>query len=377
MKTKTFRFLMVFIFSAMIFAGCDKSSSNSDQQSAPQPYAQLIDLLPGAKESGMNRSNAISGNGRVVVGLSDSANDKREAFRWSRDDGLTALGFLDGYTGFSSAQAVDYDGDTVVGYCSTEDGSANRAFIWTPSTGMQPLGDLPEGYNSQFASGISADGSIVVGYVVGDGTNNVYAFLWTSKSGISYLQTPSRAYAISADGRTIVGSAFVALLNEFQAFRWSAGTEIVFLGYKYESNPKSEAYAVSSDGNVIIGVTGDNISIDFNPMIWTWETGLVDILPYFTLTLKVVSGDGLIAGGGGIMGDQAFLFHRHYGFEPLGNILAYYELFDSIDNRDPITVTGISADGNTITGTAGGNISTGRAFIAYMPLQDFFANKPF
>jgi probable HAF family extracellular repeat protein len=378
MKRKYPGLFIASILTVIIFAGCGEGSDNSAQPSEPQPYAMLIDLLPGAQASGKNWATAISGNGKFVVGVSDSANGK-QAFRWSQSEGLTALGFLDGYTGMSCANAVDYYGDTIVGYCSADDTSA-RAFVWTPASGMQPIGNLPEGYKYQFATGVSADGSVIVGYVVGDDDEHVYAFLWTLENGISYFQSVSHAYAVSADGRVIVGDIIAPSYesNVFQAFRWSAGTDMVFLGARYEENPTSCAYAVSSDGNVIAGFTGDRVTMSDISMMWTWETGLVLMLPYFNaLYAKSVSGDGMIIGGGGLDGGSAFLFHRVYGYQPLYNILGYYNLLDPLGNYPPICVYGISEDGDTIAGTAGSNILSPRAFIAHMPLQDFFSNLPF
>jgi uncharacterized membrane protein len=120
----------------------------------------------------------------------------------------------------SVAWAVSSDGTTVVG-AGDLDGPrfcCGQAFRWTDEGGMQALGDLPGGYLSSKAEAVSADGSIIVGI----GSVSVFehrAFIWDQSHGLRELQhvlatdygleldgwTLTSAQDISADGRTIVG----------------------------------------------------------------------------------------------------------------------------------------------------------------------------
>ncbi|HSP96017.1 MAG TPA: hypothetical protein VL049_02075 [Candidatus Dormibacteraeota bacterium] len=129
---------------------------------APAPTAMLVPLLAGAPDPGRNLALAVSGNGRVVVGTSDSSAGL-QAFRWVRGSAPQALGLLPDYTQESDANATNADGTVVVGESMGADSS--RAFIWTARKGIEPLGDLPASYIRSRATGVSADGSVVVGDV--------------------------------------------------------------------------------------------------------------------------------------------------------------------------------------------------------------------
>ena len=68
--------------------------------------------LPGGQLNSV--SPAISADGSVVVGLSNSAFGF-EAFRWAGGDGMMGLGDLSGGTFYSVATATSADGSVVVG----------------------------------------------------------------------------------------------------------------------------------------------------------------------------------------------------------------------------------------------------------------------
>lgn len=125
--------------------------------------------LPGGAPHRGSAARAISADGSVIVGGSESAAGYMEAFRWTRATGMVGLGYLPG--GFSSyANAVSADGAVVVGGGNSSSGP-KTAFVWTKNKGMQPLADVlaakgaknVAGWTLEEATGISADGKTVIG----------------------------------------------------------------------------------------------------------------------------------------------------------------------------------------------------------------------
>jgi probable HAF family extracellular repeat protein len=130
---------------------------------------QPLGGLPGGAPHRGSAARAISADGSVIVGGSESAAGYMEAFRWTRETGMVGLGYLPG--GFSSyANAVSADGAVVVGGGNSAKGP-KTAFVWTAEKGMQPLADElaaqgvknVAGWTLEEATGVSADGKTVIG----------------------------------------------------------------------------------------------------------------------------------------------------------------------------------------------------------------------
>src|SRR5690606_2124712 len=152
----------------------------------------------------------VSADGTMVVGSGD-INDVQQAFIWTQETGAVGLGAPDG--GYSIAQKISADGNTVVGIQYSSD---FEAFRWTGETGMEGLGFLSGG-NYSNAKDVSDDGKTVVG--VGNSADEYIAFIWREETGMQnlkeFLETEygldltgwmlGEATAISADGTTIVG----------------------------------------------------------------------------------------------------------------------------------------------------------------------------
>lgn len=214
---------------------------------------QALGTLPGGQFS---YGNAISADGSIVVGESDSPSGSR-AFRWTASGGMQSLGTLPGGT-FSVANTISADGTAIAGYGNTASGT--HAFRWTASGGMQSLGVLAGGTQS-YGTAISSDGSVVVGY--GDTSTGEHAFRWTASAGMQDLGT-------------LPGS------------------------------PDSHANSVNGDGSIVVG---DATSGAF---IWTPSRGMLDLKNYLT-TLGVdltnwtlYTGNGLNVDGTGIVGTGSF-----------------------------------------------------------------------
>ena len=173
---------------------------------------------------GQTRIDDLTPDGEVWVGTSEvyfPEGPGIRAFMWSETSGAQLLGDLEGGTslhGQSVATAISNDGGVVVGYSDSYQGL--EAFIWTQQTGMVGLGDLPGGDAfSSVADDISGDGSTVVGASsMGGGYR---AVVWDADAGIQDLRdlliangvdmadyfNLNRAYGVSYDGSAIVGQA--------------------------------------------------------------------------------------------------------------------------------------------------------------------------
>ncbi len=308
-----------------------------------QSFRSLGDLPGGAYQSW---ANAISADGRVIVGTSWSGSGNIEGFRWENGV-MIPLGDLDGGAVTSSPTGVSADGSIIVG---TAQGDPTRAFRWQNGT-MSPLGDLSNGWPDSHAYAISADGRTIVGIDPPD------AFRWhngvmSKIEGIRYpfFTTPR---AVSADGSVVVG---VTSAPTSEAFRWENGV-MIGLGVLPGSR-SSVAYAVSANGAVIVGESERSDAIE----AFRWEHGVMTglgALPTTFLSISTARGasaDGRVIVGkshvdASLQGSQAVVWFeagkplnlREYAITTLGlgTQLAGWYLREA---------TAISADGRWITG---------------------------
>lgn len=188
------------------------------------------------------------------------------------------LGDLPGGEFHSEATRVSADGSTVVGWSMTDRG--REAFRWTRHEGMSSLGLLPGGSQST-ALGVSGDGSLIAGFADSSDAPGLQAeaFYWTRDEGMvpmGYLGdgTDSRARAISADGTTIVGGG-VRSDGSTEAFRWTRNEGLVGLGDLPGGRFGSVAQNVSRDGNVIVGYGGAEQGRE--AFWWTPEEGMIGL----------------------------------------------------------------------------------------------------
>jgi probable HAF family extracellular repeat protein len=245
-----------------------------------------LGYLPG-RSFGSSAAKGVSGDGKVVVGYSPSANSgttNTEAFRWTSGGGMVGMGDLPGGDFISEANAASADGSVIVGRSSSANGNS-EAFRWTSGGGMVGLGNFPGDYFQSNATGVSANGNVVVGL----GRRGVYtreAFRWTPASGLVGLgdlpggEVYSVAEDVSADGNVVVGNSSSAKSGTGrEAFRWTAGGGMVGLGDLPGGNFSSRATGVSGDGSVVVGY-GDTAA-GTEAFVWTQADGmrrLIDVL---------------------------------------------------------------------------------------------------
>lgn len=201
----------------------------------------------------------VSGDGQVVVGALGhefGSGFSDQAFRWTSQGGMQALGFLPG-TFDSEARSISRDGSTIVGR------SGGGAFVWRESTAMQALpGLLGAGSIGIHARGANANGTVIVGNAIAPDTI-AHMVRWVNGStqdlGILSGSSYSRGEATSDNGLVIGG--FSNVFPDVIATVWTPATGIVpltdYLGLFNVSIPigwtLNSIYAISGDGMVFAG----------------------------------------------------------------------------------------------------------------------------
>jgi probable HAF family extracellular repeat protein len=323
----------------------------------------LLGTLPGHARS---IAKDVSGNGTVVVGLSETASGIVRPFRWTAAEGMQDIGPSDSH--LSIAYGVSADGSTVVGDMLPAMGGGFRAFRWRADTGLQYLGVLPlPNYTAgTVALATSADGSVVVGYGV-HRRGYKRAFRWTPQDGIQPIMPfpnadvvyQTIANGVSLDGRYIVGSADTSANDDNQihriGFLWTEERGILPL----DGVPSTTAYfersvanAISSDGTLVVGGVL-TASLGWHIGRWTANTGWT-VTPAGTLNRSEatdVSANGKVVVGwiGVTTSEQshAFRWTEERGVEDLNAV--YASLLQGVILQ---RAEAISPDGRYIVGQA-------------------------
>ena len=285
----------------------------------------------------------ISADGRVVFGEA-SEGSGNQAFRWTRDEGITNLGRIPP-SGYSGAKAASTDGSTIVGY-----NSAAPALHWKEGVGLGVSG-------LRIAHAVSGDGSIVGGSDV-----NFDAALWSKASGVVPLprRTDSESASvrgISTDGSVVVGIEFREGVGQ-EAILWDSNGNLLPLGF-LPGGDSSAARAVSGDGAVVVGHS--NSDVGTQAFRWTVAGGMVGLggLPGEDLlsVAEDVSNDGSVIVGQSKFGDgrAAVVWTAEIGMVRLQDLLESHGVTvrEGWTLRDAV---GISADGRTIVGEAVGPV---------------------
>ncbi len=331
------------------------------------PSFQGLGDLPGPYF--FSQANAVSADGRVVVGESESDSPfdgpnkpsptGREAFRWTRDGGMVGLGDLPSSAAniASSATAVSADGSTVLGY-----GSNGSTFLWSQNSMSDVKDVIPS--TQHFLDGINASDLAITGselVVVGSGPvgSDFEAARWSVSEGLIALGVlPNSAFgstatAVSADGAVVVGNSDSGAVSK--AYRWTQASGMVSLGdIPGGATEASQAFDVSADGGVVVG-SGNRTGGTGEAFRWTEGVGMESLgdLPGGILNswAFAVTADGsVIVGRGTTENDsEAFIWDEANGMRNLKGVL---EADFGLDLTDwtLLQANGISADGLTIVG---------------------------
>lgn len=320
---------------------------------AAVPSFQSLGCLP---EFTGTFAHAISGNGLTVVGSCSRSNGTEyvhQAFVWTRESGLVALGTLSEENVQSSAYGVSFDGSVIVGSVESKPvrwglpGSAeelqgwgiggglatavsangqvvigrwqNAGFRWTASTGMENIGALEGGDGYCEPYGVSANGSVIVGNSRSASGNEGFRWEAGQMEGLGVIGTAPESHyhgsngrgGVSADGLIAAGSSTSPLGTE--AFRWTSDGGQVGLGDLPGSTVDSIAFGISGDGMVIIG--SGKTEAGGRPFIWDQTHGMRNLQELLVDNLDLdlggmiltdalgVSADGLTIIGVGISDD--------------------------------------------------------------------------
>ncbi len=229
-----------------------------------------VEELPRLPNHQRHYGRAMSGDGSVIVGYSEfgsSSMSDGQAWRWTESGGTQSLGVMRPGTNFSIANAISNDGRVIVG--RSDLGNIGEAFRWTESGGFEPLAFLSNTLEIRAgeAHGASADGSIVVGFSnTGEpipGNRYSHAVLWNAQGEIRDLGTlPAYRHSVAketnADGSVIGGivyNAFDLSLPDQQAMVWTEATGMLLLSDYLSS------FGVSVPDNYYLrtleGISGD------------------------------------------------------------------------------------------------------------------------
>ncbi len=350
-------------------------------------FTQIAQLPPGTGNG--NVANRVSGDGRYVVGESDSANTPgvvlEDGFRFDRTtSGLVSVGALNLANFSTHASGVSANGSVVVGFSKQLIGTTNtqRAYIWNAGTGvMTPLG-IPSGTGANFAYGVSGDGLTVVGNTSIATTAAGQAYRWTALGGFQILPAlagggASSGRACSSDGSVVVGD------SASTPFRWTGaggpnGTTTAIPPIAGSSNGFGEALGVSDDGSVVVGAITSPTLVDSSlgfpisqgvAFRWTAAgTRAVGVLPSTgtqTSESFAVSSNGLVivgdsrTSGNAAAGStlEAFVWTPRWGIVTLASRLgAALPAGVRLD-----VASGISSNGRVVCGS-GTTLATGRQF---------------
>jgi probable HAF family extracellular repeat protein len=212
----------------------------------------------GAPPNTWTYAQAASGDGAAVVGRIDSLDASgviSEAFRWTEATGMVGLGDLPGGAFSSYALGVSGDGSVVVGAgrVDSESGcSGYEAFRWTSQTGMVALG-APPGDTCSQANDVSHDGTTIVG------SSNGQAFRWTAGSGMVGLGPLTHAWGVSGNGTVVVGRRLddngsePMVWDTARGARTLRGLLVDEYGLDLSGWTLIKATEVSGDGRTIVG----------------------------------------------------------------------------------------------------------------------------
>lgn len=229
--------------------------------------------------------SSVSGDGLVVSGFAPAEGSNVHAVRWSAATGGIMLdcGTLGGKD--SLALAMNFDGSMIAGFAALPSTSRGHACLWSyDASGVERVRDLGAlGGQESKCYGMSADGSVLAGVTDMPGSSSTRAFRWTLADGMRELGTlggaNSRGFAISGSGGAIVGYSEVTVnggaSSSGRAFRWTAAQGMQNLGSL--GGASSAAYAVSADGLVVAGYDTVPFTGSSHAFVWQPSTGMVDL----------------------------------------------------------------------------------------------------
>lgn len=328
---------------------------------------------PSPSTSAWSIAVGVSDDGTMVLGEATQPNEdsRTEFFLWTEDTGMVGLGTL-AAPGEARARAagVSGNGRTLVGTSETAPTAGQNqqivAVAWRRGLGMAALGEVLDSYRGEPAAA-SFDGSVIAGSSRFHGPGIVghpvwwQATLWEHGIARNLGTHPgslySEALGVSGNGRVVVGYAERTRDEGRTAFRWTEEGGLEVLGDVPGGYHWSEARAASWNGSTIVGGTSATFQTslfgaDTRASVWTEANGW-EVLPNgqgMSATMAVdVSPDGRIVLGAGRRAgtNRAFLWIDGVLVDVHEELVA-----NNVDMSGwmSLTPTGMSADGRVIVG---------------------------
>jgi probable HAF family extracellular repeat protein len=285
--------------------------------------------------------------------------------------------------GGTATDAISRDGKTIVGRAFDSNGFENAA-IWQGGRAWRPLGSFTP--NAQpcdrllsGAFGASDDAKVIVG-LGWNGCSIAHAFRWEESTGMVDLGSTvagrsSRADNVSGDGRVVVGWQEHPTGFRMGA-KWVDGVQELIRGPNVGSWPGvvGEANAANRDGSLIVG---GNCTPDIPQpsAAWTWTaTAGVKCFPverprgipieFYQTTMLATSDDGRVIGGSFSFGLESqsliWLDGQPYFLKDYLRANGVPDAFEGWVNTG--FVTGVTSDGRVLVGYGAGT----RAFQGFM-----------
>lgn len=239
---------------------------------ADAPSYTIVDL--GVIGNGeFSQAFGSSRNGGFVVGRSSDSHD--QAYRWSAQGGMQALGNIDGRQ-FATAYGVNNAGITVGVSATTWFGNSPLPVMWNPNGSVSAL-TLPEGYGWGAANAVNNSGLIVGRAGSQDGDRAVLFNAATGSSQIISATTSNGSFMTEAfginDAGLVVGTGTdpsdLALVVSMVYN--SATGEMSSLGALPGHNSAIN-FGVSNNGYVV--GSSSLYSSEGSPFIWSASTGM-------------------------------------------------------------------------------------------------------
>jgi probable HAF family extracellular repeat protein len=200
-----------------------------------------------------------SADGRVIVGLGWDGCNYAHAFRWDVSTGMVDLGSTNGRS--TRANAVSGDGRVVVGW--QEDPTGPRLGAKWVNRSQEPITGPNGPVGEAFAANI--DGSIIVGTRCNFADPQASAWTWTASKGVQCflvsrppvlppLPYAAQMRAVSDDGR-VIGGAFTFGLDS-ESLIWLDG-QVYFLKDYLQANGYPDAFRRWVNSGFVLGVSPD------------------------------------------------------------------------------------------------------------------------
>lgn len=182
------------------------------------------------------RANAVSQDGKIIVGWQDFSGPWKAAlWKQGTDGNYLPNQYLlvdkngdptDEYNQLGEALVISEDGKWIGGI--GDYANNNEPWLWSEEGGYKPLGTLNENFTG-FVNGLNADGSVAIGFFQGGPFDANIPFIWTEAGGLKNLNTyitDTLGYslgegsvwsptAISPNGKYISGWGFDPSIGEF------------------------------------------------------------------------------------------------------------------------------------------------------------------